>query len=135
MKGSSEIYFIDTNIFLRLVLNDVPKQADKAEALLKKAKKGLVKILVPQIIIFEMEYALSKYYKFPKGEVIDKLESLLSTPYLTVQDGDIFRKSLRGYKDKSLSLVDCFLLAKAEIEGARIFTFDKDLAKRSKLAV
>lgn len=119
---------LDTNIFLRLILNDIPKQADEVENLLRKAKKDNTKLLVPQIIIFEIEFALSKYYKFPKSEVIDKLESILAMPYFLVQDGDIFKESLKNYKKKNLSLVDCFLIAKSEIEQAKIFTFDKDLS-------
>lgn len=119
----------DTNIFLRLILNDIPKQADEVEKLLEKAKKGSVKILVPQIIIFEIEYALSKYYKFPKVEIIDKLEAILAAPYFSVQDGNIFRMSLKMYKEKNLGLVDCFLMAKSDIEEISIFTFDKDLSR------
>lgn len=119
----------DTNIFLRLILNDIPKQADEVERLLKKVKKGNVKVLVPQIIIFEIEYALSRYYKFPKIEIIDKLEAILTAPYFSIQDGNIFRRSLKDYREKNLSLVDCFLLAKSEIEEVQIFTFDKDLSR------
>lgn len=119
----------DTNIFLRLILNDVPEQADEVERLLKKAKKGNVKILVPQIIIFEIEYALSKYYKFLKVEIIDKLEAILAAPYFSIQDGNIFKRSLKDYREKNLSLVDCFLMAKSEIEEVQIFTFDKNLSK------
>lgn len=116
----------DTNIFLRLILNDIPEQADEVERLLKKAKKDNVKILVPQIIIFEIEYALSKYYKFLKVEIIDKLEAILVAPYFSIQDGNIFKKSLKDYREKNLSLVDCFLMAKSEIEEVQIFTFDKN---------
>lgn len=123
----------DTNIFLRLILNDIPKQADEVEKLIAKAKKGEIRILVPQIIIFEIEYALSKYYNFPKVEVIDKIESVLASPYFFVQDGNIFRKSLKDYRGKNLSLVDCFLAAKSKIEGVKIFTFDKNLNKLGSL--
>lgn len=119
----------DTNIFLRLILNDIPSQADEVEKLVKKAKRGDIKISVPQIIIFEIEYALSKYYKFPKTLIIDKLEAILAASYFSIQDGNIFKKSLKNYREKSLRLVDCFLIAKSEIEKMKIFTFDKDLSK------
>lgn len=120
---------LDTNIFLRLILDDIPKQADEVEKLLKKAKKDKVKLLVSQIIIFEIEYALSKYYKFPKNNIIDKIEAILVAPYFLIQDGNIFKESLKNYKEKNLSLVDCFLLAKSAVEEVRLFTFDRNLSK------
>lgn len=120
---------LDTNIFLRLILNDIPKQADEVEKLVKKAKRGDIKLLIPQIIIFEIEYALSKYYKFPKSKIIDKLEAILAAPYFFIQDGNVFRESFKNYKKSNFSLVDCFLAAKSEVEEVQIFTFDKDLSK------
>lgn len=120
---------IDTNVFLRLILNDVPKQADEAEKLLKSAKAGRIKLLVPQIIIFEVEFALSKYYKFAKGEIIDQLTAIVSMEYLTVEDGVIFKQAIKFYENGNLSLVDCFLVVKAEFSDASIFSFDKALNK------
>lgn len=120
---------VDTNIFLRLILNDIPKQADEVEKLLNRAKKDQVKLLVPQIIIFEIEYALSKFYKFPKDQIVDKLDAILSAPYFFIQDGGIFKRAVLIYKDKNFSLVDCFLRAKSEIEETEIFTFDQKLVK------
>lgn len=120
---------VDTNVFLRLILDDIPKQADQVEKVIKRAKKGEVNLLVPQIVIFEIEYALSKYYKFPKKEVIDKLDSIVSASYFRIQDADIFKGALKLYKEKNFSLVDSFLFAKSEILGIKIFTFDKYLKK------
>lgn len=120
---------VDTNVFLRLILNDVPKQADEAEKLLKSAKAGRIKLLVPQIIIFEVEFALSKYYKFAKGEIIDQLTAIVSMEYLTVEDGVIFKQAIKFYENGNLSLVDCFLVTKAEFSDASIFSFDKALNK------
>ncbi len=122
-------FIVDTNVFLRLILNDIPKQADEAEKLLKQARVGKIKLLVPQIIIFEIEFALSKYYKFPKSKIIDKLNAIISAKYLSVENEDIFKRAVKVYKKSNLSLVDCFLLVKAELSGTALFTFDKELKK------
>ena len=83
-------FVVDTNVFLRLILNDIPKQADKAEKLLKQAKAHKINLTVPQIVIFEIEYALTKYYGFPKDQVIDKLTSIVFAKYLACQNREIF---------------------------------------------
>ncbi|MBI2020409.1 PIN domain-containing protein [Candidatus Daviesbacteria bacterium] len=118
----------DANIFLRFFLNDVPAQQKKAAQLLQKAKDKKLNLVVPQIIIFEIEFILSKYYLFPKNEIIDRLQSIVGVAYLDIQDKEIFQRALNIYKEKNLSLVDCFLVAKSEIEEVDIFTFDQKLS-------
>lgn len=120
---------LDANIFLRFILNDIPNQQKIAEKILQKAKKKQLNLMVPQIIIFEIEFILTKYYLFPKKEILDKLKSIVGASYLDIQDSDIFKIALDFYKDKNISLVDCFLKAKSEIEETEIFTFDQKLAK------
>ena len=120
---------IDTNGFLRLFLNDIPNQADQVEECIKKAKKEHIKIIVPVIILFEINFILSKYYNIEKKEIIEKLKSLISAPYFLIESRDVFSKALVIYENTNISFVDAFLLSKGEIEKAEIFTFDKKLKK------
>ncbi len=119
---------IDTNGFLRLLLNDIPLQADKVEQFIEQAKKDQVKITVPQIILFEIEFTLRKYYKAQKSDIIEKLNSLLSASYFTIESKELFRTALALYESNRVSFVDCFLLAQAQAESAELFTFDKKLS-------
>ena len=119
----------DTNPFLRLLLNDLPKQADEVEKIITKAKGAEITIIVPQIVIFEIHFALDKYYKLKKSKIINKLELVINADYINLQDKNIFREAISLYKQYNLDLVDCFLLAKAQLENAQIFTFDKEIQK------
>lgn len=123
---------LDTNAFLRLFLNDIPAQANLVENLLKKAKNAEITIYLPQIIIFEIAYALDKYYKFPKEEVIQKLKSIIVSPYLKVQNREVFKETVRTYKNQTISLSDCFISQFAKYKDCELFTFDKKLKKLSK---
>ena len=122
-------FTVDANAFLRFLLNDVPTQKKEFEKLLNRAKKSKVKLIVPQIVIFEINFILQKYYGYPKENIIDKLQTIVETFYLQVSDTDIFRESLKLYLKSSLSLVDCFIYCFAKDKNAEIFTFDKDLSK------
>ncbi|OGY25482.1 MAG: hypothetical protein A2Z11_03575 [Candidatus Woykebacteria bacterium RBG_16_43_9] len=117
----------DTNVFLRFILKDNPKQYEDARKLFTSAKENKVELLVPQIVIFEIAFALEKYYQFAKDQIIDRLRALLSAGYLKIQDRDIFKRALDFYQSQNTSFVDCFLIAKAEGSQANIFTFDKNL--------
>ena len=120
---------VDTNPFLRFLLNDIPYQKKEFEKLLNQAKKSELTLLVPQIVIFEISFALEKYYQFSKEEIIDKLRSIVEAPYLEVADSHIFRNSIKLYSELDLSLVDCFLLAISKQKEVEVFTFDKNLQK------
>ena len=118
---------IDTNGFLRLLLDDIPKQASEIESLLKSAKKGEIEIFLPQIIVFEIVFALEKYYRLNKKEVLEKVASLVSIGYINVESRETFVKSVDLYKNNTISFVDCFLLNIVEVRQAKLFTFDKKL--------
>lgn len=118
-------FVVDANAFLRLFLNDIPEEADKVEYLFTKAKEDKVTLIVPQIIIFEIAFVLEKYYHFSRLEIIEKLKSVLATPYLKIQNRNIFKKATELFNTQSISLADCFLIFYAEQKYADIFTFDR----------
>lgn len=120
---------IDTNALLRFLLKDVPTQTVKVRNVLKKAKEGKTELLIPQIVIFEVVFALTKYYRFDKEKVIEGIESILGGTYFIVEDHALFAQTVERYKIHSLSFVDCFLASYAKQKGIAIFTFDKDLKK------
>lgn len=80
-------------------------------------------------MLFEINFALEKYYGFTKDQIIDKLTVIISSPYLKVESKEIFQKAISVYKNANISFVDSFLLAKAKLEKLEIFTFDKKLSK------
>ncbi len=122
---------LDTNIFLRYLLNDIPTQTRQIEVILTRAKEHKVKLFAAQIIIFEIEFALNKYYKFPKNETIEKLDSILGADYFNIQDKNTFQQALELYTKKNLSFVDCFLISRAADQKQEIFSFDQELVKLS----
>ena len=120
---------VDTNAFLRFILQDIPEQADEVEELFKKAQLKKIELFVPQIVIFEILHALEKYYSFPKNTVIEKLSSVISAKYLKIQNRILLKKGLEIFKQKNLDLADCFIFAYSEDKNAELFTFDKALKK------
>ena len=72
---------VDTNILLRFLLNDVPKQTEEAKLKIEQAKAGKLKLVVPQIVIFEIIFALTKIYGFEKNKVKDVIRVLINSDY------------------------------------------------------
>ena len=117
----------DTNAFLRLLTNDIPSQKKAVEQLLRKAKNKEVLIFVPQAIIFEIDYVLRKYYHVPKGKIVEKLQIIITMPFLEIENRQAFNLSLDYYTKENISFVDCFILARSKLENFELFTFDKKL--------
>ncbi len=120
-------YIVDTNILLRFLLRDIEDQYQKSKTLFEKAANRKIKLLVPQIVIFEIEFALRKFYGFEKGDVIERLEALVSASYLKVETREVFLASLNIYQSKNISFVDCFLKSYAEVKNATLASFDKKI--------
>lgn len=122
---------VDTNVFVRLLLGDNPEQIAIGKELIRKAGRQEIALHVPQIVIFEIEFTLRKFYGFSKEEIITKLESILGMDYFQIQDRETLQSSLKHFSENNLSFVDCFLLAVAEKQKADLFTFDKKLERLS----
>ncbi len=122
-------YLLDTNILLRFLVGDVPSQYKISKKLFEDASQGKVALYIAQIVIFEVDFGLVKFFKFNKKEVVEMLESLVGISYIKFDNRDIFQKAIKLYKELNLDLVDCFLLTYANEKSLRLFTFDKILQK------
>lgn len=122
-------YFADTNLFLRFILQDIQSQAQKVEDYLNQAKAEKIKIIYLVAVIIEMEVVLRKVYRQPKDKILEQLLALVQTPYLVVEDREIWMNAFELFKKNNLDLLDIFIFAKAEAINAEVLTFDQKLAK------
>ena len=125
-------YFLDTNVILRYLLQDNPVQCDEADEAFQEAKNREVELVLCQAIIFEAFYVLVKYYEIEKKIVIEMLGKIINIPYLSVENRSEFSEAILRFSQANVSLIDCFLVAKAESVGAHVLSFDKDIKKLKK---
>lgn len=129
----NKIYIVDTNIILRFFLQDVASQFNQVKKTFTEAKNGKIKLIIPQIVIFEINFALKKFYNLKKEDIIKKIGQLVSAEYIEVESRELFLMTIELYKRKNISFVDCFLISKAEAEEADLFTFDRKLKNLQKI--
>lgn len=128
IKYMAEI-IIDTNAILRFILKDVSTQHIEIFELIKKAKYKKVKIIVPEVVVFETFFTLKSYYEYGKESLLTVLESLLSADYFKVESNQIFMEAVKIYRITNLELVDCFLVSKSKALNLKLFTFDNNIKK------
>ena len=74
-KKSKEA-FVDTNVLLHYLLDDIPEQADVVESPLKGATAGKLTLWINALVIAELVWTCESYYELPKEEIRGNLQDL-----------------------------------------------------------
>ncbi len=121
-------YVIDTNIFLRVLINENEKVFQDCVNLIKMIKKNQIQAVMPGIVLSEVVWTLGSYYKFPKKEVLKAVESILNLSGLEVFDEYDYRASLQLYRKKNVKYIDTCICTFPELITKKwtIISYDKD---------
>ncbi|MCA9438396.1 MAG: type II toxin-antitoxin system VapC family toxin [Candidatus Omnitrophica bacterium] len=121
---------LDTNILVRLIVGDDPKQLKSALSLITKTERSKEKMFINHVVLAEFAWVLSRTFKYPREEIIDTLESLMSNESVTFQDRSLVRLALRSFRSSSADFSDCLLNTINGSQGCETtYTFDKQAAK------
>ena len=66
--------FVDTNIFIRFLTDDIPEKADACEEIFKKAVEKKETLFTTDLVIAKIVWVLESFYGLPKKEVQDKVD-------------------------------------------------------------
>jgi predicted nucleic-acid-binding protein len=116
---------VDTNVLVRLVTRDDPRQVAAAEAYVASGA------WVPHIVLVEAVWVLTSVYKLKPAALATAVAMLLSHRHLTLQEADAVAAALEQFRRKpALSFSDCLVLEIARKAGhLSLGTFDGDLSK------
>jgi predicted nucleic-acid-binding protein len=116
---------VDTNVLVRLMVRDDPKQTAAAEDFVKAGG------WVPHITLAETVWVLESYYEKTRLEIGNVVAGLLDHKTLIVQDADVVTSALKKFQSsKGVQFADCLILEVARKAGhTPLGTFDAKLAK------
>jgi len=100
------VKFIDTNIFIRFLTDDVPEKADACEEIFKKTIEKQETLFTTDLVIAEIVWVLESFYELPKEEVQGKVEKNLNTPNLICPHKDLILNALMIYSKKNIDYID-----------------------------
>lgn len=122
--------FIDTNLFLRLLLQDVPKQVKEASSIFKKASMGKIKVFTNTVVFFEIYWVLKSFYRKSEQEIEKVLRQVLSLESINLDNREVLVKTLNLFRFCNHDLEDAYNLAFALHHKAQDFiTFDEKQKK------
>ena len=122
---------LDTNVLVRYIMQDDPKQSSKATQLVESLDSdspGFVSI----VSVIELYWVLTSCYALSNVQVKQALEALLRTKQILVDRADQVVRALRVFADGKTDFADCLIERTAAGAGCTgTMTFDTGAAKHA----
>jgi predicted nucleic-acid-binding protein len=119
----------DTNILLRLLLNDIPVQHNAAKNLMNQS---INQFAIADTAMIELVFALDRYYGFSRQQIAEAVDGLMKLKQINCNRA-LFETAIPLFlKHSGLSFEDCCLSIYARLNNAEpLWTFDKKLANQA----
>jgi predicted nucleic-acid-binding protein len=121
---------LDTNVVVRYIAQDDPKQSAAASKLFERVLTQDEPGFVSAIVLCEIAWVLAECYGADRARIRAAVEGLLSAKQIAVEAPDTVRKALRAWGESSADFADALIGEVAAAHGAaRTMTFDRAAAK------
>lgn len=119
---------LDTNLLVRLLIQDDASQARAVERFLVRARRDRIPLFVADVVLCELVWVLARRAKQSRAGIADALERLLDAESIVVADPGIARGALAAYRDGTGDFADYLIREQAVAAGAsEVVTFDRAL--------
>ena len=120
---------LDTNILVRLLVADDPRQTAAARELVAKAVRDTEVLFVPLSVALEVEWVIRSVYRHDKLAVVSVFKALLETTELEFQDERAVETALHLYQKHDADFAECLHLGCVWAHGkGPCLTFDRRAA-------
>ncbi|MGH9441938.1 MAG: PIN domain-containing protein [Thermoanaerobaculia bacterium] len=117
---------LDTNVLIRLLVEDDPRQARQARELVANAAKAGERFRVDPVVLCEVVWVLRSAYRIPKPRIVDTLDALLSTVELETGEADSVRSALGDFRAGKGDFADYVIARRNRSAGCEATaTFDR----------
>jgi len=102
----------DTNVLVRLIARDDPKQVAAAERFVAPGA------WISHLVLVETTWVLESVFELGRAQIATAVEMLLDHDRLTVQDADVVRSAVEQLRrNPSVGFSDCLILGVARKAG------------------
>ena len=126
---------LDTNVIVRYIMQDDPKQSPKATKVvesLTQQKPGFVSI----VSIVELYWVLTSCYNLTRQEAGQALSALLRIKEIVVENAEQVLKALRVFEHGQADFPDCLIERSCATAGCeKTVTFDAGASKHAAMVL
>ena len=117
---------LDTNVLVRYLTQDDKAQASRSNKLIESKLSVQTPGYVTLVTLVEVVWVLESCYEQTKSDVLNVIQSLLTTKQLIVESSDVVYLAKKRYEDGNADFSDALIAAVCKSNGcSRVVTFDK----------
>jgi predicted nucleic-acid-binding protein len=121
---------LDTNVLVRLLIEDDPAQTRQARNLVGAAVAADEVVLVSLPVLLETEWVLRSCYEMPPETILSLFRAALETQELAFEDEAAVEEALFNWQEGLSGFSDCLIVAHNRQLGCRsTTTFDARAAR------
>lgn len=118
---------VDTNVLLRVILNDDTGQSYRARRLLADAEAAGEPVLVNVLVLAETVWTLRRRYRFARDQLLDVVDTLARTSSFVLDRPAAVEEALSICRANRVDLPDALSAVLNRDSGcSTTYTFDKD---------
>jgi len=115
---------LDTNVLIRVFIDDDPSQTAAARKLVSGASPG--QLLISVVVLVEFVWTLRSAFRVERTMLAATLEGILTGSAFVVEDRADVEAALQRYKTSSVDFADCLIAVRNRRLGAtRTVSFDQ----------
>lgn len=124
-------YFIDTNVFLRVIAVESLSQRDDCLAFFHKVKHNKIKVVTSTEVLAEVVWVLKSYYKLSKSKICESVRSIINLKGLKLVQSNRLKEAVEIYETKSVKFIDAMIASIKPIYEKKwvVVSYDKDFDK------
>ena len=120
---------VDTNLIVRHLVQDNPRQAKVAGRLFAACDRGELTLVLLPAVVTECVFVLESFYEHVRADIARVMAGLVSSPGIELADLALHLDALDRYGRTKLHFVDCTIAAAAASLGLSVATFDAEFKK------
>lgn len=124
-------YFVDTNIFLRVLELEDQKIFNECSNLLKLINNSEINAYTSNFVLAELVWVLDSSYGESKSKITKSIDGILKLNGLKILDDVDTFKTLELFSKKSVKYIDALIASNSEIQSKKmtVISYNKDFDK------
>lgn len=120
--------FLETSLFIRFFTQDDPKKGQESTELFKIVEQGKARPYTSNIVLMEVIFILTKWYRYPKQQVLEDTYRILSIMNISLVEKTDTRKALQYFKIFPIKYGDCLIASQVPKE-VTLVSYDREFKR------
>ena len=121
---------LDTNVILRLLLDDDPAQKKRVSRAIERAKTEGLPVMLALAVVLELEWVLRSSANMTKAQVLGIFRLLLESYDVQIENEKVLEEAIHTYQHATVDFAECLFLAQYQRMGCQtMLTFDAKAAR------